>query len=417
MTDFWTPHLQTLAHLERELAPIFAEIEERAVLNQARVLAAFRTQRIGEHHLQGSYGYGHDDLGRAALEAVFAQVLGGEAALVRPHLASGTHAIAAALFGCLRPGQELLFVTGHPYDTLEEVVGLRGQANMGSLKDWGIQYRQVDVRDYPTPNEAPWEQWLRPETAVVQIQRSRGYSWRSSISIAQIATIVQAVKRLRPDIIVFVDNCYGEFVETQEPCHVGADLIAGSLIKNPGGGIVPCGGYVCGREDLIEKVACRVFAPGMGRALGATLGFNRLAFQGFFLAPHVVSQALKGAVLTAHALARMGIQVSPTAEEARTDIIQALRFETRERLITFCRAIQEACPIDAHLVPVPAVSPGYGDEVIMAAGTFAEGSTIELSADGPLRPPYVGYLQGGLAYTHHKLALANLLNYFAHETL
>ncbi|PIQ27189.1 MAG: aluminum resistance family protein [Comamonadaceae bacterium CG12_big_fil_rev_8_21_14_0_65_59_15] len=412
MSEFWTRHLETLSQLERELASVFQGIEERAFINQARVLQAFQDHRIGEHHLQGSYGYGHDDLGREALEAVFAQALGGEAALVRPHLASGTHAIASALFGCLRPGQELLFVTGHPYDTLEEVVGVRGEGNPGSLMDWGVKYREVDIRDFASPAEAPWEEWLRPETTVVQIQRSRGYNWRSSIPIAQIAEIVKAVKACRPDMIVFVDNCYGEFVEEREPCHVGADLIAGSLIKNPGGGLVPCGGYVCGREDLIEKVACRVFAPGMGRELGATLGFNRLAFQGFFLAPHVVSQSLKGAVLTAHALAKAGIQVSPAADEPRTDIIQALRFEERDKLVAFCRAIQQACPIDAYVTPEPAASPGYGDEVIMAAGTFAEGSTIELSADGPLRPPYVGYLQGGLAYAHNKLALASLLNHF-----
>ncbi len=412
MTDFWTRHLPTLSALERELAPVFAGVEERAFLNHARVLQAFHEHHIGEHHLHGSYGYGHDDLGREALESVFAQVLGGEAALVRPHIASGTHAIASALFGVLRPGQELLFVTGHPYDTLEEVVGVRGEGDRGSLKDWGVKYREVDVRDYADPVDAPWDEWLRPETRLVQIQRSRGYSWRSSIPVAQIAEIVKAVKSRRPDIVVFVDNCYGEFVETQEPCHVGADLMAGSLIKNPGGGLVPTGGYVCGREDLIEKVACRVFTPGMGRELGATMGFNRLAFQGFFLAPHVVSQSLKGAILTAHALAKTGLQVSPAADEARTDIIQALRFESREKLITFCQAIQAACPIDSYVRPEPARSPGYGDEVIMAAGTFAEGSSIELSADGPLREPFVGYLQGGLAYSHNKLALASLLNHF-----
>jgi cystathionine beta-lyase family protein involved in aluminum resistance len=413
MTDFWTRHLETFSASERELLPIFQAIEARAFRNQARVMQAFQTHRISEYHLQGTFGYGHDDAGREALEAVFAQALGGEAALVRPHLASGTHAIAAALFGCLRPGQELLFVSGHPYDTLEEVVGVRGNNDCGNLKDWGVHYREVDIRDYAEPAEAPWDQWLRPETRVVQIQRSRGYNWRSSLPIAQIEQIIQAVKSRRPEMIVFVDNCYGEFVEEREPCHVGADLMAGSLIKNPGGGLVPTGGYVCGREDLIEKVACRIFAPGMGRELGATMGFNRLAFQGFFMAPHVVSQSLKGAVLTAHVLAERGIQVSPTAEEPRTDIIQALRFEDRARLISFCQAVQQACPIDAYVTPEPACSPGYEDQVIMAAGTFAEGSTIELSADGPLRPPYVGYLQGGLSYEHCKLALASMLNHLA----
>lgn len=406
------PYLAEIEREEEALRPYFQAIEAREFQNQARVLRAFQQQRVGEHHLQGTYGYGHDDIGRETLEAVYAQTFGAEAALVRPHVASGTHAISSALFGVLRPGDELLFITGHPYDTLEEVVGVRGEG-MGSLRDWGVHYREVDIRDFDDPADYPWQDWLQERTRVVMIQRSRGYSWRSSIPIAQIERIVRDLKALRSDLIVFVDNCYGEFVEDREPCAVGADLMAGSLIKNPGAGIVPTGGYIAGREDLIEKVACRVFTPGMGRSAGATLGFNRLAFQGFFLSPHVTAQALKGAILAARMLAKRGFKVSPSAEEARTDIIQAIRFGSREGLIRFCQAIQQACPIDAYVRPEPFQTHGYHDEVIMAAGTFAEGSSIELSADGPLREPYVGYLQGGLAYAHNKLAVASLLQVFS----
>lgn len=394
---------------EQKLIPFFQAVETRELNNQARVLAAFHNHRIGEHHLQGTYGYGHDDIGRAGLEAVYAEVFGAEAALVRPHIASGTHAITAALFGVLRPNDELLFITGHPYDTLEEVVGVRGEGNVGSLKDWGVHYREVDIRDHASPEDYPWQTWLHAKTRVVMIQRSRGYSWRSSIPIATIERIIKDLKALRPEILVFVDNCYGEFVEDREPCAVGADLMAGSLIKNPGGGLVPTGGYIAGREDLIEKVACRVFAPGMGRSAGATMGFNRLAFQGFFMAPHVTTQALKGAILAAHMLEKHGFVVSPTAQESRTDIIQAIRFGSREKLVQFCQAIQKACPIDAYVRPEPYQTEGYHDEVIMAAGTFAEGSSIELSADGPMREPFIGYLQGGLVYAHNKLAVASLL--------
>ncbi len=394
---------------ERELTEIFGQIDTQEFQKQLRVLNAFQEHRVSEYHLHGTYGYGHDDSGRETLEAIYAQVFGAEAALVRPQVASGTHAISSALFGMLRPGEELLFVTGHPYDTLEEVVGVRGDRNMGSLKDWGIKYREVDIRDYADPEQIPWKEWLKPETRVVMIQRSRGYSWRSSVPIVLIERLIQDVKNLRPDVYVFVDNCYGEFVEDREPPAVGADLIAGSLIKNPGGGIMPTGGYIAGREELIERVACRVFAPGMGRSAGATQGFNRLAFQGFFMAAHTVTQALKGGILAAHMLARAGFEVSPHADEERTDIIQAIQFGSRESLIKYCQAIQSACPIDAYVRPEPYRTPGYHDEVIMAAGTFAEGSTIELSADGPLREPFVGYLQGGLSYAHCKLALASVL--------
>lgn len=403
------PILEKLQSYEQELQPVFADLEARETHNQARVLEAFQAERVSEQHLQGSFGYGHDDMGRDTLEAVFARCFGAEAALVRPHIASGTHAITAALFGMLRPGDELLFITGHPYDTLEEVVGVRGDQNLGSLQDWGVAYREVDIRDHASPADCPWSEWLQPQTRVVQIQRSRGYSWRDSISIAKIGELIQEIKALRPDIWVFVDNCYGEFVEALEPCAVGADLIAGSLIKNPGGGMVPTGGYIAGKQALIERAACRVFAPGMGSSAGATMGFNRLAFQGFFMAPHIVTQALKGSHLAAYALEKAGYTVSPRAGEPRTDIIQAIQLGTRQGLIDFCLALQRACPIDSYVSPEPFQSHGYHDEVIMAAGTFSEGSSIELSVDGPLREPFVAYLQGGLSYSHCKLALANIL--------
>lgn len=403
-------YLNWLNELETELRPQFDILEQNALKNQQRVLQAFQDHRVSEHHLQGTYGYGHDDIGRENLEAIYASIFGTDSALVRPHIASGTHAISSVLFGVLRPGDELLFITGHPYDTLEEVVGLRGTPNVGSLKDWGVHYREVDVRDYESSEDIPWSDWLADNTKMIMIQRSRGYSWRRSILIDEIETLVKAVKKLRPEMVVFVDNCYGEFVECREPGHVGADVMAGSLIKNPGGGLVQTGGYICGREDLIEKIACRVYAPGMGASAGATQGFNRIAYQGFFMAPHTVLQSLKGATLAAYALNQKGLEVSPRFDETRTDIIQALKFGSRDKLVGFCQAVQKACPIDAYVTPVPDEVDGYGDEIVMAAGTFAEGSTIELSADGPLREPFVGYLQGGLSYEHSKLAIASILS-------
>ena len=401
--------IEWLSSLEPDLTSVFQGIEERALVNQDRVLSAYQDHRVSEHHLQGTFGYGHDDLGRDTLENIFAHIFGAEAALVRPHIASGTHAISSVLFGVLRPGDELLFITGHPYDTLEEVVGLRGTPGIGSLKDWGVTYREVDIRDFDSLDEIPWTDWLRDNTKMVMIQRSRGYSWRRSVALSDIQTLATQLKALRSDVVLFVDNCYGEFVETQEPGHVGADIMAGSLIKNPGGGLVTTGAYVCGRQDLIDKVACRVYAPGMGASGGATLNFNRMAYQGFFMAPHTVSQSLKGAVLAAYALSKKGLDVSPKFDEGRTDIIQALRFGERDKLVAFCQAIQKACPIDSYVTPIPDKVDGYGDEIIMAAGTFAEGSSIELSADGPLREPYVGYLQGGLSYPHCKLAVASII--------
>jgi cystathionine beta-lyase family protein involved in aluminum resistance len=400
---------QWMTEAESVLAETFRAVDELALVNTQKVLAAFQQERVGDHHFAGTTGYGHDDLGRGCLEAVFARIFKAEAALVRGQFASGTHAIATALFGALRPGDELLAVSGHPYDTLEEVIGLRG-SNQGSLAEWGVGYREhpllldgrVDVEGLAGA--------IGPQTRVAAIQRSRGYAWRPSIAIDEMASIIARLRAIKPDLIIFVDNCYGEFTETREPLEVGADLIAGSLIKNPGGGIVPSGGYVAGRADLVHRAACRFNAPGIGRAGGASLDANRLLFQGLFCAPHVVAEALKGAILAAYLFeSKLGLMVSPRWHEARTDIIQAIRFGAPEALIAFCEGIQASSPINAYVTPIPDVVPGYDDAVVMAGGTFIEGSTIELSADGPLREPYVAYLQGGLSYQHCRIGVAQAL--------
>ncbi|MDB5096498.1 MAG: aluminum resistance protein [Cyanobacteria bacterium RYN_339] len=386
---------------EAALHPVWARLDAVAHHNTAKVLDAFQEERVGDHHFAGTTGYGHDDLGREILEKVFARIFKAEAALVRGQFASGTHAISTALFGVLRPGMELLYVTGHPYDTLEEVIGLRGEGQ-GSLMEWGVKYREVELG-------ADLVAALKPETQVIGIQRSRGYAWRPSLTMAEIGDMIAKLKGARPDLIVFVDNCYGEFTEETEPLEHGADLIAGSLIKNPGGGIVPMGGYVAGRADLIHGCACRFTAPGIGAAGGASLDMNRLLYQGLFLAPHVVGQALKGATLAAKVFADLGYDVSPRWDETRTDIIQAVKFGDADRLVAFCRGIQQASPINSYVTPIPDVVPGYGDAVVMAGGTFIEGSTIELSADGPLRPPFVAYLQGGLNYSHCRIGVLRSL--------
>lgn len=393
---------------EAALAPVWAQIAKTCHVNQKKVLQAFRDHQIGEHHFAGTTGYGHGDLGREALEAVFAQIVGAEAALVRQQFASGTHALAVALFGALRPGDELLSIAGAPYDTLEEVIGLRGE-NQGSLMEWGVTYRELPLTPEGRVDMEAIPSALRPETKVVTIQRSRGYDWRPSLRIAEIAEIIRRVKAQRPDIICFVDNCYGEFTETQEPPEVGADLIAGSLIKNPGGGIVPMGGYVAGRADLVHRAACRLTAPGIGREGGASLDMNRLLFQGLFLAPNVVSEALKGATLAARLFHDLGYPVDPAWDAPRTDIIQAVKLGSAEKLVALCRGIQEWSPVNSYVRPDPDIVPGYADNVVMAGGTFIEGSTLELSADGPLREPYVAYLQGGLTYSHCRIALEAVL--------
>ncbi|MFD1413948.1 methionine gamma-lyase family protein [Oceanobacillus jeddahense] len=372
--------------------------------NQKRVLEAFREHRISDSHLQGTTGYGYDDLGRDGLEAVFAHVFGGEDAVVRPQIVSGTHAITTALFGVLRPNDELVYITGHPYDTLEEVIGKPGKEE-GALSDFQIGYREIALKE---TGEVDFEEIKRSwteETKVIAIQRSKGYGARPSFTINEIKEMVDFVKQIDPSVIVFVDNCYGEFTETKEPLHIGADLIAGSLIKNPGGGLVRAGGYIAGRQDLIHLCANRLTAPGLGKETGASLGMLQEMYQGFFMAPHTVGEALKGALFTARFLELAGFQTSPSYQEKRTDLIQTVTFNKSEEMIAFCQSIQESSPINSYVKPYPSEMPGYEDQVIMAAGTFIQGASIELSADGPIRPPYTAYVQGGLTYTHVKIAI------------
>jgi cystathionine beta-lyase family protein involved in aluminum resistance len=386
------------------LREIFAGIDAQVRTNLRRVLETFREFRVGVHHFSSVSGYGHDDLGRQVMDQVFARAMQAEAAAVRVQFVSGTHAIACALYGALRPGDELLAVAGHPYDTLEEVIGLR-DAGQGSLAELGISYREVDL----TPaGGIDWETLataIRPETRMVLIQRSCGYAWRQSLSIAEIDRIVTLVKQQNPETICFVDNCYGEFIEELEPTAVGVDLMAGSLIKNPGGTIVTAGGYVAGRADLVEQACCRLTAPGIGSAGGATFDQNRLLFQGLFLAPQMVGEAKKGNHLTAYVGDRLGYLVKPLPFEPRRDVIQAIRLGSPEKLIAFCRAIQQHSPIGSYLDPVPAPMPGYESDLVMAGGTFIDGSTAEFSADGPLREPYTVFCQGGTHWTHVAIAL------------
>ncbi|MGJ9458943.1 aminotransferase class I/II-fold pyridoxal phosphate-dependent enzyme [Oceanobacillus sp. CF4.6] len=372
--------------------------------NQKRVLDAFIKNRISDSHFHSTSGYGYDDLGREALEAVYAAVFGGEDALVRPQIVSGTHAITTVLFGLLRPGDELLYITGKPYDTLEEVIGKRG-SNAGSLRDFEILYNEVMLDDDGSVNYAGVKDAISTKTKVIGIQRSKGYDSRPSFTVEEIGEMVRFVKEINKDIIIFVDNCYGEFVEEQEPLDVGADIIAGSLIKNPGGGIVRAGGYIVGHHTLIEQCANRLTAPGLGKETGATLNMLQEMYQGFFLAPHIVGEALKGAVLTARFLELAGFRTSPGYTEQRTDLIQSVTFGEPEQMIAFCQAIQKNSPINSYVTPYPSEMPGYEDKVIMAAGTFIQGASIELSADGPIREPYTAFVQGGLTYAHIKIAL------------
>src|SRR5579883_667889 len=393
-----------LGGAEQALFLIFSGIDAQVKENLQRVLAAFREHRVGPHHFSSVSGYGHDDLGRQVLDQVFAQIVGAEAAAVRVQFVSGTHAIACALYGILRPGDELLAVAGAPYDTLEEVIGVRGH-QQGSLAEFGIRYRELALTELGTIDWQALESAVKPDTRMVLIQRSCGYSWRSSLAIADIEKIVAIVKRQNPDTVCFVDNCYGEFVADREPTAVGADLMAGSLIKNPGGTIVTAGGYVAGRADLVEAATCRLTAPGLGSSGGATFDQNRLLFQGLFLAPQMVGEAMKGNHLTAYTFDQLGYPVNPLPQAPRRDVIQAVQLGTPEKLIAFCRAIQQHSPIGSYLDPVPAAMPGYESQLVMAGGTFIDGSTSEFSADGPLREPYTVFCQGGTHWTHVAIAL------------
>lgn len=401
---------------EKKIAPIHAKIAQIADSNQFRVLKSFQEHQVSDFHFTPSTGYGYDDSGRDTLESIFAEVFGGEAGLVRPQIISGTHAISTALFGVLRPGDTLLYITGKPYDTLEEIVGIRGNG-IGSLKDFQIAYNSVPLTAQGRVDFSAVKQAINPKVKMVGIQRSKGYDSRPSFTIDEIAEMVQFVKEINPNIVVFVDNCYGEFTEEQEPCHVGADLMAGSLIKNPGGGLVKTGGYIVGKRALVEACACRLTSPGIGSEAGATLYSLLEMYQGFFLAPHIVAEALKGAVFTAALLEELNMKTTPSWDAKRTDLIQSVQFNDPDMMIAFCQAIQYASPINSHVTPYPSEMPGYEDHVIMAAGTFIQGASIELSADGPIRPPYDAYVQGGLTYSHVKIAVCSAIDHLIEKGL
>lgn len=401
---------------QEDCAGRFAQLERIESENFERVLAAMQAQRVGVQHFQATTGYGYDDIGRDALERVFAQAFGAQDALVRPQFVSGTHALAVCLFGLLRPGDQLLSAVGMPYDTMDEVIGI-SKASDGSLAEMGVGYAQVELTgageiDLPAVCDA-----ITDRTRVLMIQRSRGYAWRPALTVGQIGEAARAIHARKPDAIVMVDNCYGEFVDVQEPTHVGADVMVGSLIKNAGGGLAPTGGYIAGRHDLIERIACRLTSPGIGREVGSYAYGYQPFYQGFFFAPHVVCQAVKTAVLAAAVFSRLGFTVHPGVDDARSDIIQALRLETPERLIAFCEGIQMASPVDSFALPEPWAMPGYQDQVIMAAGTFVSGASIELSADAPMREPFAVYMQGGLTLSHGRAGIASAVRRMADKGL
>lgn len=382
----------------KESEPLFAHIEDVAEANTLKVLDAMRECRVSDAHFNTTTGYAYDDIGRGKLEELYAKIFGAERALVRTQFVSGTHALATVLFGILRPGDELVSLTGKPYDTMQTVIGY-DNPSPGSLKEFGVLYNELPMVAGKV-DMAHIKDVITDKTKMVEIQRSRGYSMRSPLSIDDIRAITAEVHRIKPDCICFVDNCYGEFVDYEEPTQAGADIMAGSLIKNPGGGIAPTGGYIVGRDDLVELASYRLTAPGMGDELGASLSNNRLLFQGLFLAPHVVSQAIKGAIFAAGMFAELGYKTLPLPTEVRGDIIQAIELGSADKLIAFCGGIQKYSPIDSFAAPEPWDMPGYADKIIMAAGTFVQGASIEFSADGPLREPYNVYLQGGLTFEH-----------------
>ena len=400
--------LEMIRSAEQRLQPAFARLEDMALANEKRVLDAFRAEAVSPRHFAPTEGYGYDDLGRDALDRVFARALQTQDALVRPQIANGTHAIFLALSGLLEPGDVVFSATGRPYDTLETAVGLSG-SEPNALSRSGIGFRMAALKE---TGEEPFDQdaILRgitnhPEVKMLYVQRSRGYAWREAVSVEKMGPLFQRVKAVRPDIIIAVDNCYGEFTEDREPSAAGADVMMGSLIKNCGGGIAPTGGYIAGRKDLIERVSYRLTVPGSGREVGSYAASYRPYFQGLFLAPHTVLQCLKTAMLFGEVFGKLGYEVMPAGNKLRADIVQSIRFREPGELIAFCKAVQHASPVDSDVTPEPWDMPGYTDPVIMAAGTFVQGATTELSADGPIRPPFAVYMQGSLTYEHGKLAL------------
>lgn len=382
----------------KETQPLFQHVDEVAEANTLKILDAMRECKVSDAHFNTTSGYAYDDIGRGKLEELYAKIFGAERALVRTQFVSGTHALATVLFGILRPGDELVSLTGKPYDTMQTVIGY-DNPSPGSLKEFGVLYNELPMIDGKVDMDGI-KNVITDKTKMVEIQRSRGYSMRNPLSIEDIRAITTEVHRLKPDCICFVDNCYGEFVDTLEPTQVGADIMAGSLIKNPGGGIAPTGGYIVGKDQLVELASYRLTAPGMGDELGASLANNRLLFQGLFLAPHVVAQAIKGALFAASMFAKLGYKTLPLPTDVRGDIIQAIELGSAEKLIAFCGGIQKYSPVDSYAAPEPWDMPGYADQIIMAAGTFVQGASIEFSADGPMRAPYNVYLQGGLTFEH-----------------
>ena len=387
---------------------IYDEIRE---YNQLKVLNAFQEERISDMHFTNSSGYGYDDIGRDTLDKVYARIFNTESALVRPHFVNGTHAIGCALMGNLKTGDTMVCITGAPYDTLHNIIGISGKENIGSLKEYGVNYKQVDLKNGTFDTEKIIELLKEDSTIkLVHIQRSTGYGWRKSFLVSEIGEIISKIKEIRSDVCVFVDNCYGELIDKIEPTDVGADLVAGSLIKNLGGGIAPTGGYVAGKAKYVEQAAYRLTTPGIGGECGSTFGVMRQLYQGLFLAPHIVIEALKGAVFCSRIMEIAGFEVLPKYNDKRSDIIQAIKFNDRDNLIKFCKGIQKGSPIDSYVECEPWAMPGYNDEVIMAAGAFIQGSSIELSADAPIREPYIAYLQGGLTFDHAKIGILISLN-------
>lgn len=416
MARFSTDIIELSVMAEQKIQESIREIDRIVDRNQWKVIEAFQRSKVSDFHFAGSTGYAYNDRGREVLDEVYADVFGAESALVRPHFASGTHTISTALFGVLRPGDELLYITGRPYDTLHKVIGKEGDGT-GSLRDFGIGYREVSLLE---DGKIDWDrvaEAINPATKVIGIQRSRGYDWRSSFTVEEIGVMVDKVKSIKPEVIVFVDNCYGEFSEDREPTEVGVDLMAGSLIKNPGGGLAETGGYICGKEKYVDQTANRLTAPGIGREVGAMMGTTRGIYQGLFLAPNTVGQALKGSIFAAAIFEEVGFVTKPAWNEKRTDLIQAVSFSGPEHLIAFVQGIQRAAAVDSHVVPEPWEMPGYEHPVIMAAGTFIQGGSLELSADAPIREPYIGYMQGGLTYSHVKYGVLMALQTMKDQNL
>jgi cystathionine beta-lyase family protein involved in aluminum resistance len=399
----------------KDVHKVYENIENIKEYNQVKVLKAMQQEKLSDAHFTNTTGYGYGDIGRDTLERVYARIFNAEDALVRPHITSGTHAISLALSGNLRPGDTLLAVTGKPYDTLLQIIGIEGE-NVGSLKEFGIKYKQIDLTNENKIDIDLVIRTIKSDSSIkmIEIQRSTGYGWRPSLSIDDIEAVIKAVKNVREDVICFVDNCYGEFIDTREPIEAGADIAAGSLIKNIGGGIAPTGGYVVGKARYVEQASYRLTAPGLGKEVGSTFGLIRLMFQGLFMAPHVTAEALKSAIFCSRLMELAGYEISPRYTEARSDIIQAVKFNNSKDLINFCKGIQKGSPVDSFAECEPWDMPGYTDQVIMAAGAFVQGSSIELSADAPIRPPYIAYLQGGLTFEHAKtgvlIGLSNVLN-------